>query len=257
MTQPAGSFNLEQYILHHLQNSHQWQLPFLPPVQLPGRITLHALMLFLSSMVLIFLFCVLYRKEQNVPSGITNMLETIVLFIRDEIAIANLGPEDGRKLTPLFCTFFFFILIMNLMGIIPLFVSATANINVTFALAFVTLGFMTIGAIRKNGLKGFLKSFVVSDIPFVFQCVIFVLEILGLFIKTATLTIRLFANILAGHMVILIFLGLVGLFGAIALPSVFLAVLIDLLEVFVSFLQAYVFTMLSALFIGHIYQPAH
>ena len=160
-------------------------------------------------------------------------------------------------MTPLFCTFFFFILGMNLMGMIPLFATATANVNVTFGLAFVTLCFMVFGAIYKNGFVGFLKAFIPSGVPAPILILLFPIEFLGLFIKAFALTIRLFANMLAGHIVILSLLGLVILMGLGALPAVALAVFIDLLEVLVVFLQAYIFTLLSAMFIGQMYHPEH
>ncbi len=258
MSQPVNSFNLEEYILHHVQNRHEWQLPFLPSIHLPAFISLHSLMLFLASAFLILLFCVGYRKDQKVPTGITNLLEAIVLLIRDKIAIENLGEEDGRKFTPFFCTLFFFILLLNLMGLIPIFSTATANFTVTTALALITFSFMTFGAIRKNGIKAYCRSFLVSGVPLPMQLLLLPLEILGVFTRTFALTIRLLANMLAGHMVMLAFFGLVALFGwVMAPPAVLLAVFISLLEVLVVLLQAYIFTLLSAIFIGQMYHPKH
>ena len=257
MAQPATEFNLEKYIMHHVQNSYEWHVPFLPPIHLPSWLSLHGLMIIITAVLLIFLFCFVYRKDQRVPMGITNALEAFVTFIRDEIALPYLGEEDGRKMTPLFCTFFFFILGMNLLGIIPLFSTATGNVNVTGALALITLSFMVIGAISKNGIGGFLKSFIPSGIPVAVLIILVPLEIIGVFIKAFALMIRLFANMLAGHIVIFSLVGLVGLLGFIALPSVLLALFILLLELFVAFLQAYIFTLLSAMFIGQTYHPEH
>lgn len=258
MAQPADQpFDLGEYVLGHSGNSSVWQTPFSSTVQLPAPLTVDSFMMLICAGLLVVVFGVFYRRDQNVPGGLTNALEAAVLFIRDEIAVANLGPEDGRKLTPLFCTFFFFILAMNLLGLVPGFASATGNINVTFALAAVSFGFMTVGAIVKNGAGGFLNAFINHDLPLPIRIIVFLLEVLGLFIKVTALTIRLFANMMAGHMVIVVFLGLVIVFGLIALPSVILALLIYLLEIFVAFLQAYIFTMLSAVFIGQIYHPAH
>ncbi len=251
------NFNLEQYIMHHVLDGHEWQLPFLPVIHLPSYLSLHGLMLIFCSIFLILLFCGLYQKKAKVPHGLTNLLEVFIVFIRDEISISCLGEKDGRKMTPLFCTFFFFILGMNLMGMIPLFVTATANVNVTGALAVVTFCFMVFGAIYKNGIGGFFKAFIPSGVPAPILILLFPIELLGLFIKTFALTIRLFANMLAGHIVILSLLGLVVLMGLGALPAVALAVFINLLEVLVVFLQAYIFTLLSAMFIGQMYHPQH
>jgi len=151
------SFDLNNYINHHIMNSSEWNLPFIKPIQLPEILSLHGVMLIIASIIVFLLFGVLYNKKKRVPTGITNLLEVFVIFIRDEIAVNALGKEDGRKMTPLFCTFFFFILVLNLMGLIPIFVTATANVNVTAGLALITLSFMIFGAIYKNGISGFFK----------------------------------------------------------------------------------------------------
>ncbi|MBF0489045.1 MAG: F0F1 ATP synthase subunit A [Candidatus Omnitrophica bacterium] len=257
MNESPHSFQLDQYILRHVMDSHEWHLPFLPPVQLPTFLSLHSLMVILCAVILLVLFCVFYRKNDRVPTGITNLLEVFVQFVRDEIAIPSLGEEDGQKLTPLFCTFFFFILGLNLMGQIPIFSTATANIGVTAPLALITFFLMTFGAIQKNGFGGFLKAFMPAGVPKLIMPFIFFLELLGVFIKTFALMVRLFANMLAGHMVVLALLGLVVLFGAWALPAIVLAVGISLLEILVVFLQAYIFVLLSAVFIGQMYHPEH
>ena len=131
-----SNFNLDEYLMHHALNSHQWLLPFVQPIALPGILTTHSLMLFIGVVTLLVLFLVLYNRNERVPTGITNALEAIVVFIRDEIAIPNLGEKDGLAFTPLFCSLFFFILILNLLGLIPVFSTATADISVTFSLAF-------------------------------------------------------------------------------------------------------------------------
>src|SRR3989338_8638937 len=190
----SGEFNLGQYILHHVQDMDYWNMPFGPSIPLPGMLSMHRVMVILCAILLSLIFCVLYRKKDRVPTGLTNFLESIVVFVRDEIAVRCLGQDDGRKMTPLFCTFFFFILGLNL---------------------------------------------------------------LGLFIKSFVLMIRLFANMLAGHIVLLSLIGLVVILGAVALPAVLFAVFISLLEVMIAFLQAFIFTFLSAIFIGQLYHPAH
>ncbi len=253
----SHTFDLEQYILHHVQNSGEWQLPFFGPIPLPEFLSLHSLMILIWAMGLLIIFCFLYKKNQIIPTGLTNLLESFIIFIRDDIAITCLGKEDGRRMTPLFCTFFFFILGLNLMGLIPLFSTATANISVTGALASITLGFMIFGSIYRNGLLGFLKSFVPSGIPLPILIILVPIEFLGIFIKAFALMIRLFANMLAGHIIIVAMVGLVGLLGYIALPTVALAVFISLLEVLIAFIQTYIFTFLSAMFMGMTFHPQH
>ncbi|MBI3617539.1 MAG: F0F1 ATP synthase subunit A [Candidatus Omnitrophica bacterium] len=253
----SAPFDLGEYILRHTQDSRQWHLPFLPPVQLPLFLSLHGLMLIIAASFLIALFCLIYDKKTRVPRRFTNLLELMIIFIRDEIAVKNLGEEDGRRMTPFLCTLFFFILTLNLMGMIPIFSTATANPNVTAALAFFTLCFMVFGTLYKSGFKGLQKALVPAGVPKVILIILVPVEFFGIFIKTGALTIRLFANMLAGHMVILSMLGLVLLLGLVALPSILLAVSIGILETFIAFLQAYIFTLLTAVFIGQMYHPEH
>lgn len=245
------------YVLGKAQNALYWKLPFLGKVHLPEWLTLHGLMMVLASIFLIAAFYFAFRKQEPVPRGFANLLEVLVLFVRDKIAIANLGEEDGRKLAPLLCTFFFFILTLNLMGLIPLFATATANINVTAGLATTTLGVMVVGAIYKNGFKGFLRAFIPDGVPWPVLILLAPLEFIGLFIKTFSLTIRLFANMYAGHVVIYTLIGLVIMLGPYALPALGLALGIYVLKIVVALLQAYVFTLLSAMFIAQVYHSHH
>jgi F-type H+-transporting ATPase subunit a len=143
------------------------------------------------------------------------------------------------------------------MGLVPLFVTARGNLGVTAALASVTLCFMIGGAIYKNGFVGFLKCFTPPGIPWPILIMLTPLEVLGIFIRTFALTIRLFANMLAGHIVIFSLLGLVYMFGWVAVPALALAVGVYLLELMIAFLQAFIFTLLSAIFMGLLYHPAH
>jgi F-type H+-transporting ATPase subunit a len=215
-------------------------------------------MLIIAAIVLVVVFCLVYDRKTRVPRRLTNLLELLVIFVRDEVAIKSIGDEDGRRMTPFLCTMFFFILTLNLMGLIPIFSStATANPNVTGALAFFTLCFMIFGTLHKGGLKGFKNALVPAGVPKGILIILVPIEFLGLFIKTGALMIRLSANMLAGHMVIFAMLGLVLLLGLVALPSVLLAVCIGVLEVFIAFLQAYIFTLLTAVFIGQMYHPQH
>ena len=251
------AFDLNTYIMHHVLNSNEWHLPFLPPIPLPSFITLHGLMVIIWTVAMLWIFGFVYQKNARYPTGITNALEAIIIFIRNDISIEFLGKEDGKRMAPLFCTFFFFILGLNLMGLIPIFSTATSNINVTGALALVTFCFMVFGAIYKNGIVGFFKAFIPPGVPKPILILLFPIEFVGIFIKTGALMIRLFANMLAGHIVILAMLGLVVILGIGALPAVLLAIGVYALEVMVVFLQAFVFTLLSAIFIGQMYHPQH
>ncbi|MDA0577635.1 MAG: F0F1 ATP synthase subunit A [Verrucomicrobia bacterium] len=253
----AKSAQVQEYIMHHVTNSHEWALPFIGTIHLPAFLPLHGVMVLIGALLMLIVFGTLYRKQDAVPRGLTNLLEVFVVFIRDTIAVPSLGEKDGHKMTPLFCSFFFFIMTLNLMGLIPLFSTATANVNVTAGLATITLGFMIFGTIFRNGMLGFVKCFVPHGIPVPVLFLLVPIEFVGMFIKAFALTIRLFANMLAGHIVIFSLLGLIVTFGWLALPSLGLAVGIYLLEVFIALLQAFIFTLLSAMFIGQMYHPAH
>jgi len=245
------------YIMHHAKDSTAWSpLPHMT-INLPGGLTLHGLMMLFSAFILLLLFGVVYRRSAAVPHGWTNLLEFFVQFVGDQIAIPNLGEDDGRRFTPILCSFFFFILTMNLVGLVPGFAAATSNVNVTVALAFISLCFMIFGAMFRHGLLGFFKGFIPHGVPWPVLILMVPIEIVGLFIKAMALTIRLFANMLAGHIVIFSLLGLIVAFGLLALPAMAMALGIYLLELFVAIFQAFIFTLLSAVFIGQRYHPAH
>ncbi|HMP75820.1 MAG TPA: F0F1 ATP synthase subunit A [Kiritimatiellia bacterium] len=254
--QAARNEAVMAYVMDKAQNHDYWKLPF-AKLPVPEWLTLHGLMLVIASVFLLLSFALAFRRRNPVPSGFANLLELLVLFVRDKIAIANLGEEDGRKMAPLLCTFFFFILTLNLMGLIPLFATATANVNVTAALATTTLGVMIFGAIHKNGVSGFVHAFIPHGVPWPVLIILTPIEVMGMFIKTFSLTIRLFANMFAGHVVIYTLIGLVVMFGPLASASIGLAIGIYVLKIVVALLQAYVFTLLSAMFIAQIHHPAH
>ncbi|MDD4871391.1 MAG: F0F1 ATP synthase subunit A [Kiritimatiellae bacterium] len=248
---------VQGFIMHHVKDSHSMMLFPNVSIPLPEYLSLHGLMLVFSAFLLLMAFGLLYKKQAPVPSGFTNLLESFVAFIRNDIVIAYLGPDDGRKMAPLFCSFFFFILTMNLVGLVPCFAAATGNLSVTLAMALISFFFMVFGAMYRTGVLGFFKGFIPHGIPWWVLIVLVPIEMIGLLIKTFALAIRLFANMLSGHIVLFNLLGLVVIFGYFALPSVLMALGIYLLEIFVAFLQAYIFTLLSAIFIGQRYHPEH
>jgi len=259
-----SGFNLDEYIMHHVLNSHEWVLPFISPIPLPGILTTHALMVLFACTIILLLFLVFYRKKERVPTGLTNCLEALVVFIRDDIAIPNLGEKDGLQFTPMLCTIFFFILTLNLMGIIPIFATATSNINVTFSLAFLIFILLVFGTLLRNGFHGIWHALIPSTLPTWLIPFFLIIEVVSIGVRSVALMIRLFANMIAGHMVILSFLGLTIIMGWFTVPGVIvglmgvtLAVFIYCLEVFIALLQAYIFILLSAVFIGQMYHPDH
>ena len=257
---PSKMDLMREYVTHHAMYHYRsldaWNLPFLH-VKWLDYFRLDSVMVVFSAVVLVLVFTLGYKRNQKVPRGFSLVLESLVKFVRDHIAIPFLGEQDGRKLTPLFCMFFFYILTMNLLGLLPIFSSATSNINVTGALALTTLGFMVLGAIVRNGPVAFLKSFLLPDVPLGVQFFVVPLEVISLFTNTFALMVRLFANILAGHMIIFSLVGVVFVFGWWALPAAALAVCIYFFELCVGVFQAYIFTLLSAVYIGKTYHPNH
>ena len=190
-------------------------LPKFPPVHVAGlnidfSVTKTLFMMIISSLILV---AVLVRaasinSKNRVPRGLGNFIETIIIFIRDEIVVPNLG-KDGLKLLPFFLTLFFFILFANLLGLIPFLAQPTKNLSVTTALALITFAMIQIMGMKKNGVLGYLKGLVPHGIPVFVLPIMIVVEFIGLFTKPFALLMRLFANITAGSIIILSLLGLI------------------------------------------------
>jgi F-type H+-transporting ATPase subunit a len=217
-------------------------------------ITKHSFWMFVGSafVVLLFAFGANRDPRQPVPHGPRqNILEMLVVFVRNEIAIPNIGKEEGPRYTPYLLSAFFFILTLNLLGLVPWASTATGNLGITAALALCTFVLTQIASIRAAGVVGYLKH-LTGGAPWWIAWLMVPVEVLGLFTKPFALMIRLFANMLAGHIVLFSLLGLIFIIGsaAVSVVAVPFAIFIYLLELFVAFLQAYIFTMLSALFIG-------
>ncbi len=214
--------------------------------------TKHTFWMWIAAALLILLFWVgAPKKGQLVPRGLGSLLELLVVFVRDEIARKNIPGKEGDRYTPYLLTCFFFILVMNFLGLIPYCASATSNIGVTLALALLTFVMTQAAGIRAVGVGGYLKHLTGGVHPALWPIMIPV-EFLGLFTKPFALTIRLFANMVAGHIVIYFLIALIFILKSawLAAVSVPFAFAIYLLEIFVALVQAYVFTMLSSLFIG-------
>ena len=209
----------------------------------------------LAAVVILFLFLrmgIYYSRTKNlVPKGFNGFLEPMIVFIRDEIAIPNIGHHKFERFMPYLLTAFFFILINNIMGLIPFFpfgANVTGNIAVTMVLALLTF-LIT----QFSGTKDHWKHvFATPGVPVWLAPIMIPVELIGLVSKPFALMIRLFANITAGHIVVLSLVSLIFIFKALWVSSVSIPMVlfIDILEILVAFLQAYVFTLLSALFIG-------
>lgn len=189
-----------------------------------------------------------YKKRKgSAPSGIQSFFEPLILFIRDDIAIPNIGKKYERFL-PYLLTVFFFIWFNNMLGLMPGGANLTGNIAVTFCLACITLIITTI-----SGNKGYWMHILwTPGIPLWLRPIMIPVELVGIISKPFSLMIRLFANITAGHVIILSLLGLTFIFESVAvgITSTLFSAVMSLLELFVALLQAYVFTLLSAIYFG-------
>jgi F-type H+-transporting ATPase subunit a len=194
-----------------------------------------------------------YRKTGiSHPKGIQSFLEPAVLFVRDDIAIPNIGEERYEKYMPYLLSVFFFILINNLMGLIPFPPPFGANVTGNIALTFV-LALCTFLITQFSGNKTYWKHIIAAPgVPFWLLPVMIPVEVIGIISKPFALMIRLFANITAGHIIVLSLLCLIFIFDSLAIApiTILFVIFMDCLELLVAFLQAYIFTLLSALFIS-------
>ncbi len=275
-----GGFDIQEMILHHLADSHEWETPFgvvhLPqfepvhwgPLTLDFSITKHVLFMVFAAVLVALVLITAARRAQRAreagaergPRGQHNVMEAFVLFLRDEVAKPNVGPH-GERFYPYIIAVFFFILFSNLLGLIPWGTSPTGNISVTAALAAVTFVVVEIAGVRALGLAGYSKTIFYAPPglggigKYLMLVIMTPVEFLGKLTKPFALAIRLFANMTAGHAVVLALTGLAvvatGANALLVVPApIFMAVAIMLLEIFIAFLQAYIFAILSAVFIG-------
>jgi len=197
------------------------------------------------------------HREGKAPHGFGAAIEAVVLFVRNDVAIANIG-HGGENYAPYILTLFFFILYCNLFGLLPWGATATGNLAVTGALALTAFVTVEVTGLVTLGPKGYLKTIVfvppgITGIGAVLMALIMTpIEIIGKIVKPFALTLRLFANMTAGHFVILALLGLIFIFGSwlVAAATVAFVVFMMLLELLVAFLQAYIFALLTSVFIG-------
>ena len=263
-----------QTILHHVTNDIDYKIK-IPYFEI--YITKHIIMLWIVSFILILISIIgtsRYRKNINaLPNKTSNVLEILMAFIKDDIVEPNIGKNYAHSWSPLLATFFLFILISNFIGLIPFFEkinggssTITGNFSVTVALAFITFISIILAGTKKHGFIGHWKNMVPTNVPLPVLIILIPIEILGMIIKPIVLTLRLGANMTAGHIgMIAIFLlpsllgqqnGIeMGIFAGIL--SVLLNIAIYFLEMIVCLVQAYVFTLLSAVFIGMAIHAEH
>lgn len=256
--QAAGHGGGNNNVVHHLldQNLFSFQV-----FGFKVNFTKHELMMLVVAILLSVLLGLSFRKRRLVPKGVANFFEAIVVFLRDEIIMPNMGKE-GLLYAPYLFTVFFFILFSNLMGLIPGAATATSNISVTTALALLTFFMVQYAGIRHHGAIHYIKGLIPPNLPILIIPIMVPVEIVGMFTKHVALAIRLFANMTAGHVVILALLGLIGakisIQTFVIAPFPIIGVLfVSLLEILIALIQAYIFTVLSAVFIGMAIHQEH
>lgn len=278
----GGSSSLSDYILHHIVNGHTWHV--LPGVEwaaieIPAPLSLHVVMLLIGAVLTFLLARTAARRVGHLPgSRIGHIVEVLLLYLRDEVARPCIGKKDGDAWIPFLATVFFFITVLNLMGLVPLFAGATANISVTAALALLSFVLFNGAGMVRNGPLHYVRNIVPSGVPWWVLPILAPIEFVSVIIRAFSLTIRLFANMTAGHIMILVITGLIsvlspmvmhgleGFLGPAAapislalvapLPLAFL-LFIFVLKVLVCVLQAFVFTFLSAMYIGGALHQEH
>jgi F-type H+-transporting ATPase subunit a len=273
--------NIGEMVLHHTADAWTIDLEPITTIHLPrwpdihlGGLTLnlsptkHVVFMILAA-VLVFLTMRIagqmlkkQRSSGRAPTGFANAMEAMVLYVRNDIAIANIG-HDGARFAPLIMALFFFVLYCNLLGLLPWGSTPTGNLAVTAALAFLVFLVIEIGGMVKLGPAGYLHT-IFPQVPglsgagaVAMSIAMAPIEVLGKLVKPFALAVRLFGNMTAGHFVILSLFGIIVLFSSIPIWSLGIGALttalvvgVMVLELIVAILQAYVFALLSSVFIG-------
>lgn len=252
-----------------------YELPRWTPIQIGGLTldlspTKHVVFLWIAAALCLVVLIGGARahggsKPDESPRGFSNGIEAVVLYLRNEVVLPNVGPH-GDRYVPFVLTMFFFIMFANLLGMVPYGSTATGNISVTAVLALITFVVVEVAGMRTLGRK-YIGTIVFwpHDMPFAMKFIMtFIMtpvELFGKFTKPLALAIRLFANMTAGHVMVLALIGMIFTFGSsfigLAVFPLIMVIAIMLLELFVAFLQAFIFALLASVFIGQIRESAH
>ncbi len=250
-------------IIEHILDSSvleffDWKIP-LPTLHIFGYdlpVTKNAVMMWIAALLLLWILIPVARKKQE-RSKIRTAVEAFLIFIRDELAIPQIG-ERGVHFVPFLATLFSFILFCNLLGLFPFASSATSNISVTASLALISFCFIHYSGLREHGFLGYFKA-LVPPVPGWLWPLLFLIEVFGHLSKPFSLAIRLFANLTSGHIVLLAFMSVIFITKnyAFAFSCVLAGVAVCCLEILVAFIQAFVFTYLTTVFLGSVVAEEH
>jgi F-type H+-transporting ATPase subunit a len=269
----AHGAHKEHSAMEHVMDADEWQFfDFLPALPLPFGLTKFVVLEIIAALLIAAIYIPLAQRLRTgrPPRGaFENSFEVLLTFVRNEIARPSIGEHDADRFVPFLWTMFLFILFNNLLGLVPFGASATASIYVTGGLAVIVFFAIHGSAIAKMGFVHYVQSLWPDmEVPFglgyAIKPLVFLIEVISVVVRNLVLAVRLFANMFAGHMVlatILLFIktASVGfaLWGAITISSVLGIIALSLLELFVAFLQAYIFVFLTALFMGLAMHPQH
>ncbi len=261
----------------HVMDTNHWHISealkwgFHTPKIGPFQITKFMLLQLLSAGLILLIYVPIARRARSgePPRGFfQNTFESILTFMREQVAKPNIGHHDADKYVPFLWTMFLYVLFNNLLGMLPFFGAATASVSTTGALALCAFGAIHIGGMAKMGVGRYLKTFVPHVegplfIRILLTAIMVPIEIMGPFIKAFVLAVRLFANMFAGHTVSAVILGFIvmakasSLFWPVTIGSALMVTALSCLELFVAFLQSFIFVFLTSLFIGSALHPAH
>jgi len=279
---PESGFNP----ISHVADAHELEIFHGVNIHIPFGITKFEILIFAAAVLVFVAYSWLAKKvvTGETPKGkLWNFLEMLLIFIRDQVARPSIGEHDYKRFLPYLWTTFLFILVLNLFGMIPFLGSATASLAVTVVLALISFSVVQInGIVANHGFKGYMKTFVphlefgssplARILSFFMSAGMFVLEVMSMFIRSIVLAIRLFANMLAGHVALVVVLSFIMMAGQaaasgsnqasmffwpITFSSVVMVTVLSLLELFGACLQAFLFTFLTAIFIGLAIHPQH
>ena len=251
--------NFEHILEHHLMD-HRFRHLLIGGVDF--GLSTHLIMLWIVCAVVTLVLSFAAHSDSGAGRLLRGAVEAVVLYLRDEV-LHPIFHEHTDTYLPYFLTLFFFILTANLIGLVPGASAITANITVTASLAVCTFLLIQFAGVKEQGAVSYVKHIVPGGVPLLLWPMLFAIECFGMLVKCFSLCIRLFANIIAGHIVSLAFLSVIFIFAetskvvglGVAPAAVGLALFVVTLDVLVSFLQAYIFTMLTALFVGAAVHP--
>ncbi len=238
---PASGDSID--IGHHMLDPVMWHGFFL---------TKQMLVMSIATLLVAMVLITAARGRSMIPRGLSNLIEPVLTFLRDEVVYSAMSKKNGERLLPFFWTLFFFVLVNNLAGLVPWSATPTGNISTTAALSLMALIVIIILGMIRHGVVGYVASIVPAGVPKPLWPFLLLIEIIGLLSKHFALAVRLLANMIAGHLVIFAFLGMTFAFKSYVVGGVISGVIValSLLEIFIAFLQAYIFTFLTAMFLG-------